>query len=131
MLPPATHGNMQIEFMTEPDAFNAAPFTSGPISMSRSVFAQLQKHASEYCRTDEYNWDWSIVHSAGKGHVPHTMLYPGKERVHAIDDLHDFESGFKGTTVCIADVAPIKHEKGFGGWGHPRDQEHCMELWTK
>lgn len=130
------------------DYFSLEPFTTGPMTMSRSVFTQLQEHAADYCRIDDYNWDWSMVQAASMGRIPHTLLVPGRPQVRhigAIGGMHSahftnkqrrealrtdpFTTRFAGKKVYYCGHSEaLKHEKLFGGWAHPRDQEHCLEV---
>jgi len=39
---------------------------------------------------------------------------------------------FHGTAIAGSMIVKKKvHAKGYGGWGHPADQQHCMDLLTK
>ena len=87
----------------------------------------------------------------GIGMLPHTVLVPSRPQV-----LHiGFEGGmhekdikpavraafmrsqgiapeFHGTQIAGNVNAKIKqHKKGYGGWGHPADHEHCLKLLAK
>ena len=114
----------QHAYMKDTSAFNLAPFTSGPITMSREIYALIRDHAEDYCHIDEYNWDWSLVHVAGLGHVPHTMIFPGVPRAKLIKERPDgLADTFEARDICVRNVPPVRHDKGFGGWGHPRRPE--------
>ena len=88
------------------------------------------------------------MHLQGLGMIPHTVLVPSRPQV-----LHiGFEGGmhekdikpavraafmkskgvapqFHGTSIGGSVTPKAKpHKKGFGGWGHPADQEHCLKL---
>ena len=80
------------------------------------------------------------------GFLPHVLLVPhytlanhigidGGMHVHAksraaIANLNDIDTEFYGTEIAMAAgfVPAAKKAKGFGGWGHPADQQHCMDL---
>jgi hypothetical protein len=45
------------------------------------------------------------------------------------DRSETLETRFKGKRFYgSAKVAREEKRKGFGGWGHPADQNHCMQL---
>jgi N-acetylglucosaminyltransferase II (MGAT2) len=153
---------------TEPfwleDTWHAEVFATGPMTLNRSVFAQLKAHADAYCTVDEYNWDWSLVHLGGMGYMPHTVLVPARvlakhigtsegmhtEKRNVLEDIQErypeqhqddqgilhhslrqrkaFDTSWAGKRVNgNLTVLPRKHA-GYGGWGHPADQEHCLTL---
>jgi len=80
-----------------------------------------------------------------KGLIPHTLLMPvqplanhigieGGMHAHkmskaAREKLMKIETKFYGTQLIgRAAPAPKKMKQPFGGWGHPSDQQHCMDL---
>eukprot|EP00934_Nitzschia_sp_Nitz4_P006045 Nitzschia sp. Nitz4//scaffold24_size164493//109468//113379//NITZ4_002339-RA/size164493-snap-gene-0.16-mRNA-1//-1//CDS//3329544147//6035//frame0 len=128
-------------------------FVTGPMVIRRDMFKKIQENAKEYCTFDEYNWDWSLVHLMGNELLPHLVLVPMTVQAAHIGvegGLH--ESGItqqklarmgrllgqsgKLTTAFHASVGhlmPLRkgrkvHNEGFGGWGHPADHEHCLNL---
>lgn len=143
-------GKMQKVSRFRTSSFNAAAFTTGPMTLSRDVFLKLQASPSDYCLVDEYNWDWSIVHTAYLGHLPHTMIFPGKQQAMHIGvegGMHNellsaqdrrkalakdpFDLKFAGTDFCDLGAIPmIQHSKGFGGWGHAKDMSHCLSFFS-
>jgi len=133
------------------DTWFVSAFRTGPMTMNRRAFAQLQRHAQDYCRFDEYNWDWTMVHLAGQRYIPHTLLMPSRtlaKHIGVTQGMHnnlnavggegdfgpDFEKletkfhGKNGLYQYQANIGPLRHDKGYGGWGHPVDQQHCLEL---
>jgi hypothetical protein len=132
------------------DYFYVAPFTSGPMTMSRQVFAKLQTTAEDYCTVDDYNWDWSLVQTAYAGHLPHTMLVSGRPQVRhigATGGMHssqltvkerrqalrsgEFDTAFEAREVySCGPINPLKPKRQFGGWGHPADVLHCIDLFS-
>jgi alpha-1,6-mannosyl-glycoprotein beta-1,2-N-acetylglucosaminyltransferase len=129
-------------------------FRSGPMTMSRVVFEKVRQHAKEFCHFDDYNWDWSVVHLQGLGLLPHTMLFPSRSQVRHIGttegmhiekdeedggdrdyvperrkkDLETLDTHFKGTKFYGHVHINREERKGYGGWGHPKDQAHCMKM---
>lgn len=136
------------------DSWYAAIFHSGPMTLSRPVFAKIVAHAEEYCKFDDYNWDWTMIHLQGQGYLPHTLLMPSrqlamhigtKEGMHAeqyqlVDMPDDIKKEFdrqreRLTTDFVGDkfagdpkIEKIFHPRGYGGWGHPADHEHCLQV---
>jgi hypothetical protein len=118
------------------------------MTMHRSTFAQLQRGggggAAYYCGIDgfdEYNWDWSLVHAQRQFLIPHTVLVPSKvlaEHIGIEGGMHNHihrdnsapaATSFLGLTVRGSVWQdPRVFSSGFGGWGHPADQEQCMRL---
>jgi len=133
-----------------PEFWFARRFVTGPMVLTRAMYEKIKQHAKDYCKFDDYNWDWSFVHLQGLEIIPHTALIPSRPQVLHIGfegGMHEkdirpavraaFErSGgiapeFRGTEIRgSTDVRSKAHDKGFGGWGHPADQQHCMELLT-
>lgn len=128
-------------------------FVTGPMAFRRDVFAKIQEHARDYCEWDDYNWDWSIVRLMSKGWVPFKVLVPGALQVAHIglkggmheesaNDPHRLnimkkqlvDGKLESFNVDVGvphirSLAPPKERKeGWGGWGHPADQEHCLKV---
>jgi N-acetylglucosaminyltransferase II (MGAT2) len=133
---------------SDPDAWFAEIF-SGPMTINRHIFALLQQHAVTYCGLDgfdEYNWDFTILHMQSIGQLPHTMLCPSRQiskhigvsgGLHTQQEWGDVEVvqdtlnvQFSGNKVQgeLSFNAPWKRQQGYGGWGHPADQQHCMKI---
>ena len=79
------------------------------------------------------------------GLLPHTVLIPcqnlakhigieGGMHAHkvpksAVANLGQFDTKFYGTSLLgSVNVPAQKKVKPYGGWGHPADQQHCMEI---
>jgi alpha-1,6-mannosyl-glycoprotein beta-1,2-N-acetylglucosaminyltransferase len=112
--------------------------------MSRVVYKKVRQHAKKFCEFDDYNWDWSIVHLQGLGLLPHTMLFPSRRQVLHIGtsegmhfkkpnqrkkDLENekLDTRFKGTKFHGSVHINRRKHNGHGGWGHPKDQAHCLK----
>ena len=124
----------------------ADTFRSGPMTMSRSIFTRLQENAVHFCRFDDYNWDWSMVHLQGEKLLPHALLFPREKIAKHIgisDGMHNKDSVQLGPSFYVLNTQfdgtggiystnvktdRLLHKKGWGGWSHPADQEHCMKL---
>jgi alpha-mannosidase II len=115
-------------------------FHSGPMTLNRKAYEQLREHASEYCRFDDYNWDWSLVHVQTLQHMPHTLLMPAKtlaKHIGVTQGMHSkdkdskrrygvrygpkferLESVFVGTELYRenAQTPRLKIHSGYGGW---------------
>ncbi|CAB9502125.1 Alpha-mannosidase 2 [Seminavis robusta] len=128
--------------------WGARRFITGPMVLPRVMFERIRDNAREYCTFDDYNWDWSLVHMQGAGILPHTVLVPSRPQV-----LHiGFEGGMHEKDIKPAVRAAFKrsggiappfksekvygpvnvktkvHKRGYGGWGHPADHQHCLDL---
>lgn len=86
----------------------------------------------------------------GKKVIPHAVLVPhvlqvahiGLEgglhensitkqkaaRMKQFRNLQAFHDKPTRTSITLFQQVLKPHEHGFGGWGHPADQNHCMEL---
>lgn len=132
-------------------------FSSGPMVLSRNDFGVLAEHKIEYCTFDDYNWDWSIVHLQRIHKIPYLVLMPSRKIVRHIGvdkGMHvgnigndtvgeesgsffpfpfrdDFES-FSGQKFIGKIDEPLEELEnpapGYGGFNHPRDHEHCINL---
>lgn len=96
--------------------------------------------------------DWSLVHLMGRQLLPYKTLAPKSIQVAHIglkDGLHENDM-FGAKAMRTEDVDELKafhgklsgppekleefmgylkpHDKGYGGWGHPSDHEHCESL---
>jgi hypothetical protein len=129
-------------------------FKSGPMTMNRDMFKKLQQHAKEYCTFDDYNWDWSIVHLQRKKLLPRALLMPSKvlaKHIGVKEGMHTNKSFGKDFSDLFPNYAPRREQltthfaeyrftgntaaalhtefnPGYGGWGHPKDHEHCMKV---
>lgn len=137
-------GKLQPTYISN-NAWFASVFRSGPMTISRKIFERFRDEAAAYCRFDEYNWDWSVVHMQSQGLLPHTILMPSRQlskHIGLTGGMHNkrgneskvgserLETRFVGTRLHNEQlgVGRLMHNDGFGGWGHPRDQEHCLEV---
>jgi hypothetical protein len=86
----------------------------------------------------------------GKGLLPHLVLVPRRiqvahiglegglhensinkqkeARMKALTDLKPFHVKPNDYRIYPFQNAKKQHNNGFGGWGHPADQHHCMSL---
>ena len=87
----------------------------------------------------------------GVGMIPYTVLVPSRPQVLHIGfegGMHEkdikpavraaFERSrgiapeFRGNEMSGSLIVKMKpHKKGYGGWGHPKDHEHCLQLLEK
>ena len=128
-------------------------FVTGPMALRRDIFAKIKSHARDFCEWDDYNWDWSIVHLMAMKYLPFKILVPGTLQsahigleggmhnlattdTNRVDFMNKIVKDGKlqefHADVAVPHVQHIKPPKmkkqGFGGWGHPADQQHCMEV---
>ena len=137
---------------TDMNTWHTSAFVSGPMTLNRKVFGQIQQNAANYCGMDgfdEYNWDWSLVHMQSLQLIPRIVLMPPNptplaKHIGLDDGMHahnetslsirfqpiDVLTPFTGPKVTTEGVImiPLNRSQGFGGWGHPKDHEHCMQL---
>lgn len=125
-------------------------FVTGPMAIRRDMFAKIKANARDYCTFDDYNWDWSVVHLMVKRALPYKVLVPSKLQAAHIG----MEGGLHENSVGLAKIRAMKfhvknlgpfhgkpdapftrymsmrpaNKRGFGGWGHPADHEHCLKL---
>ncbi|GKZ00264.1 alpha-mannosidase 2 [Mayamaea pseudoterrestris] len=128
------------------DSWFADTFHSGPMTLSRSMYERIQQNAVHYCRFDDYNWDWSLVHLMGENLLPHAILLPRSavaRHIGVADGMHTKQLaeygpnfytlkinflGSRGLDTRNLNPERAVHRRGYGGWSHPMDQEHCMTL---
>lgn len=132
------------------DGWIEKKFVTGPVSFRRDMYERIRNNAKDYCTWDDYNWDWSIVHlmAVDIEALPFRILVPGTQQVAHIGvdgglheknnkkkawlmekrkDLFAFH-GKVGTPWDKFQDQRTSQKKGFGGWGHPVDQNHCLQL---
>jgi hypothetical protein len=127
------------------DGFYETLFLTGPMVISKSTIGKVIKYAKEYCEFDDYNWDWSIVHLMSKfSDFPHVCLVPTQPQVKHIGvdgGMHSINP-LKREKIIVETLPTVFHpkeflsiplkyradRKGFGGWGHPADHEHCLKI---
>jgi hypothetical protein len=124
--------------------------TTGKFSLPVDLYTPTHTDAklSSFCR--RLHRDWSIVHLMGKKMLPYLVIVPaipqaahiGKNGLHgagagagAVRKIKMMEKGshgmlpFQGTSFHSGKRKAFKpHDKGYGGWGHPADHEHCIKL---
>ena len=131
------------------EGWRLKPFKSGPFVLTRDMWTRLVQGAADYCTYDDYNWDWSIFHVMQKGRLPTHVLYPTipqtmhvgvdegmhsgrvipRWRLHAM--LHSsLPLPFHGTELIGTDVRREGPKHSYGGWGHPADINHCLNVWN-
>lgn len=122
--------------------------------MPRRSWEDLRAAGEEFCKFDDYNWDWTISHLVYLQLIePYSLTasYPraehfGKCGTHAksghcgIDQkdrdhfneinraLEDANGGdwSKYTYNSSPSGNAPGATKGWGGWAHPMDHEHCI-----
>lgn len=90
--------------------------------------------------------DWSLVHLQSHLKLPALVLIPTKiqvkhigvtEGMHEMDDKKKkrmkrlkFPEQFNPTRVYVDpdNIPNRRSRKGFGGWGHPADHQHCLQI---
>ena len=107
-----------------------------------SLLKLLYQYFSFYFR------DWSIVHLMGNRVLPYKVFTPGTLQAAHIGfegGLHSKDANNKLITINkqstifgpfhvdatfhkTTQLAMNQHKKGYGGWGHPADHAHCLEL---
>jgi len=120
-----------------------AHFSSGPMVLTPPVYQKFIDNADVYCNFDDYNWDWSIVHMMDKKLLPRRVLQPSVvQTVHIGTEggMHDHSSSGFRMSSGETPLLPFHGKKifdqgykwspakGYGGWGHPQDQKHCLEI---
>lgn len=141
-----SNGHAQASRTAEPtNGFTPKPFVTGPMVLARDVFQKFLLHGRDYCVFDDYNWDWSLVHLQGNRFLPNLLLMPTRAQTKHIGvegGMHEmsaakqkrmngmeFEREFHARELYPARHVPQrKVPKGFGGWGHPADHEHCRKV---
>jgi N-acetylglucosaminyltransferase II (MGAT2)/Alpha mannosidase middle domain/Glycosyl hydrolases family 38 C-terminal domain/Glycosyl hydrolases family 38 N-terminal domain len=131
------------------DGWYVRTFVSGPMVLTRAMWDKIQSHATEFCSYDDYNWDWSFVNLMNLKLIPHYALTPTKMLVKhiGVEGMHgksinsakllrmqrsSLPVDFRGIYYFPLDVpsTPFRRPKPFGGWGHPMDQSHCIQVLT-
>ena len=139
------HSKMAPDF--KKDGFFLTEFVTGPMVLSKSSLDRIIQNANKYCEFDDYNWDWSIVHLMSDiDDFPRICLVPTRPQVkhigaeggmHKVDPakLQRLQAMSLKPKFHPQELFPIeslrpreKNRKGFGGWGHPADHEHCLKV---
>lgn len=120
----------------------------------RRSWEQLRAAGEEFCKFDDYNWDWSVTNLVARRRINTLSLtasYPraehfGKCGTHAKssscsiadEERHHFEeidsALQEGNGGDWSKYTYNEHPtdampgpgRGWGGWAHPRDHEHCI-----
>jgi len=131
-------------------------FRTGPMAIGRKTWQKIVNAKDEFCNRDEYNWDWSVVWLANQGLIPFKVLAPSIAQVKHIglDGMHvNYEKTttkqgkndkarlrraaanwhipqpFHGTGIVHVGGANKPFPgKPNGGFGHPKDHEHCLSI---
>lgn len=123
------------------------------MSMDRSTWQSIRKCAAEFCRYDDYNWDWSLqfigrtcfetdlrvmtvratrVFHVGKcGMHTHERNCDQSQRIAQIQALvQRNENSFFPRTLSSTNIFTTQRNrpKPNGGWGDPRDRELCLNF---
>jgi hypothetical protein len=146
LLDPTNGNSRPVPSHLEP-GFYLTPFVTGPMVLSKTVIGEIISAAKSYCEFDDYNWDWSLVHlqTTIRG-FPRICLVPSRPLVKHIGisgGMHEVDSK-KLSQMMTTSLEPGIHlnkllsstlplpgklpRKGYGGWGHPADQEHCKKV---
>uniref|UniRef100_A0A7R9WJ56 Alpha-1,6-mannosyl-glycoprotein 2-beta-N-acetylglucosaminyltransferase n=1 Tax=Pseudictyota dubia TaxID=2749911 RepID=A0A7R9WJ56_9STRA len=146
-----TNGGIDKEELDE--CWVEGKFRTGPMAMTRKSWEQIRAARDMFCTFDEYNWDWSVIKLWLEGKVSRRVVTPSKIMVHHIgaegmhiDGKADTNTKWKLQRQAEAHfrLKPFHAEKkigprmfpgvnvvrvtGNGGWGHPRDHEHCLNV---
>ena len=70
-----------------------------------------------------------VAHIGLKGGLHETSITKQKrERMTAMKNMKPFHDKPLPGNIAQFQSQLVPHVSGFGGWGHPADQNHCMEL---
>mmetsp|Transcript_13513 Transcript_13513/g.26939 ORF Transcript_13513/g.26939 Transcript_13513/m.26939 type:complete len:123 (+) Transcript_13513:145-513(+) len=88
--------------------------------------------------------DWSVVHLMALDKIPSVVLYPPVQQTRHIGfkGLHGVKNKGKKKKVELGTIEnpgalqrvdareypQIEKHRGYGGWGHPKDHAHCMDV---
>ena len=125
------------------------------MAFDRRTWNKIKSCAASFCQFDDYNWDWSLLHTSLKcTNNTLNVMYMKAPRV-----FHIGECGFhkknwfcnpddkvrevsktiekagpylfpKSIIVTIVSNKTIKLPKGNGGWGDKRDHQLCLNMST-
>jgi hypothetical protein len=141
-----TDGNAKPGRSYSTAGFYMTTFTTNPMVLSGTTISNIIKNGKEYCEFDDYNWDWTLVNLQARGKLPRLCLTTSNQMVkhvgtdggmHKIDAkklkrlnrvqlIKDFHP--KVLHAQSGSLPKRSPRKGFGGWGHPADHEHCKKL---
>ena len=131
-------------------------FRTGPMVIGRKTWQKIVNAKEEFCNRDEYNWDWSVVWLANKNLIPYKVLAPSIAQVQHIglDGMHvnneeattkagkrdkaklqraaanwHIPQPFHGSGIVhVGGATKPMPGKPNGGFGHPKDHEHCLRI---
>ena len=110
-------------------------FRTGPMVIRRDMWNKIWAAKKQFCMFDDYNWDWSVVHLMSLGLLPYKVISTGKPQVShdaGSSGMHHNQGAVKLSPFVPNDTTksvlarPSKH-RGYGGWAHPEDHEHCLK----
>jgi len=104
----------------------------------------------KFCEHDDYNWDQTIAWMM-KEHGPNEAVVPSESLSMHVGDCGGWDAGGRAVKCTSEQIANIRanveqwlgkpvavntikkkwltaHSKPNGGWGHPKDHEHCLEV---
>lgn len=146
-----TNGGIERLPDTVEDGWVERQFRTGPMAFPRRTWEAFKSAKDVFCKYDDYNWDWSVMMAQFKGLMVDRVLAPSIPQVHHIGasgmhtDKKDNKSTrkhvlkdatadvilspFHGKSIISGNDLP-QHSKPYknGGWGHPRDHEHCLKI---
>jgi len=118
-------------------------FRTGPMVMQRRSWGKIIESRKEFCTFDDYNWDWSLVHLQSQKLIPDLVLAPSIPQVKHIGvvgmhggatykavqkaNIREVFNTFNGKDIVYHD-SNIIYSRPNGGWRHPMDQSHCLEI---
>lgn len=113
-------------------------FQTGPMVLRRGTWNKIWENKAAFCKFDDYNWDWTIVSMQQSGIVPGKVVVPGKPQIRHIGasgmhgkDIVSFTKPLEPFHSKVLEGNAVVRPRSFrrnGGWGHPKDQSHCMEM---
>lgn len=121
-----------------------------PWCMTRKEWNMIDKN--EFCTHDDYNWDQTIAWMMEKSQAgPNKAIVPDPALSMHIGDCDGWDSGGRRRPCDDGEISKIRlrayswlnqsftittktskwlpaHTRPNGGWGHPRDHKHCLEV---
>lgn len=121
-----------------------------PWCMTRKEWNMIDKN--EFCSHDDYNWDQTIAWMMEKSQAgPNKAIVPDPALSMHIGDCDGWDSGGRRRPCDDGEISKIRlrayswlnqsftittktakwlpaHTRPNGGWGHPRDHKHCLEV---
>ena len=119
-----------------------------PWCMSAKEWQALDPKA--FCEHDDYNWDQTIAWMFEHAHKNKAVV-PSKALSMHVGDCGGWDAGGRAAKCTLEQIEKTKarvsawqsktvqltstvktwlkaHSKANGGWGHPKDREHCLEV---